>query len=93
VLAIEARAVADLVERVDDSFVAAARYMLSCRGRVVVLGMGKSGHIGGKIRRDPGQHRHTRVLRACGEACHGDMGMITASDVVLALSNSARPRN
>ena len=88
VLEIESRAVADLVARVDQSFVAAVRAMLSCEGRVVVLGMGKSGHIGGKIAATLASTGTPAFFVHAGEACHGDMGMITASDVVLALSNS-----
>lgn len=88
VLEIESRAVADLVARVDQSFVAAVRAMLSCNGRVVVLGMGKSGHIGGKIAATLASTGTPAFFVHAGEACHGDMGMITASDVVLALSNS-----
>jgi len=88
VLEIESRAVADLVARVDDSFVAAVRAMLGCSGRVVVLGMGKSGHIGGKIAATLASTGTPAFFVHAGEACHGDMGMITASDVVLALSNS-----
>ena len=88
VLEIESRAVADLVARVDHSFVAAVRAMLSCAGRVVVLGMGKSGHIGGKIAATLASTGTPAFFVHAGEACHGDMGMITASDVVLALSNS-----
>ena len=88
VLEIESRAVADLVARVDASFVAAVRAMLACTGRVVVLGMGKSGHIGGKIAATLASTGTPAFFVHAGEACHGDMGMITASDVVLALSNS-----
>jgi arabinose-5-phosphate isomerase len=88
VLEIESRAVADLVARVDCSFVSAVRAMLSCSGRVVVLGMGKSGHIGGKIAATLASTGTPAFFVHAGEACHGDMGMITAADVVLALSNS-----
>lgn len=88
VLEIESRAVAALVARIDASFVAAVRAMLDCRGRVVVLGMGKSGHIGGKIAATLASTGTPAFFVHAGEACHGDMGMITASDVVLALSNS-----
>jgi arabinose-5-phosphate isomerase len=88
VLEIESRAVADLVARVDASFVAAVRAMLDCQGRVVVLGMGKSGHVGGKIAATLASTGTPAFFVHAGEACHGDMGMITASDVVLALSNS-----
>ena len=88
VLDIEARSVACLVERVDSSFVDAARAMLACRGRVVVLGMGKSGHIGGKIAATLASTGTPAFFVNAGEAAHGDMGMITPDDVALAVSNS-----
>lgn len=88
VLEIEARTVAALTAHVDASFVAAARLMLACRGRVVVLGMGKSGHIGSKIAATLASTGTPAFFVHAGEASHGDMGMITASDVALALSNS-----
>ncbi len=84
VLETEAEAVRQLLPRIDDAFVAACHHMLACDGRIVVLGMGKSGHIAGKIAGtgSPAFFVHP------GEASHGDLGMITARDVVLALSNS-----
>ncbi len=88
VLDIEAQAVARLRERLDERFVAAARCMLACRGRIVVLGMGKSGHVGGKIAATLASTGTPAFFVHPGEASHGDMGMITANDVVLALSNS-----
>ncbi len=88
VIEIEAREVADLVQRVDDAFVAACRLMLSCQGRIVVLGMGKSGHIGGKLAATLASTGSPAFFVHPGEASHGDLGMITAQDVVLALSNS-----
>src|SRR5581483_5937173 len=74
VLVIEADAVSALASRIDQSFLAALDLLLSCRGRVVVSGMGKSGHIARKI--------------ASTMASHGDLGMITREDVVVALSYS-----
>jgi arabinose-5-phosphate isomerase len=88
VLEIEARTVAGLVRHVDRAFVAAARLMLACRGRVVVLGMGKSGHIGGKIAATLASTGTPAFFVHAGEASHGDMGMLTAQDLALALSNS-----
>ena len=88
VLEIEARAVNHLRESLDQTFVEAARVMLGCAGRVVVLGMGKSGHIGGKIAATLASTGTPAFFVHPGEASHGDMGMITPKDVVLALSNS-----
>lgn len=88
VLEIEARTVAEQTARIDGAFVAAARCILECRGRVVVLGMGKSGHIGGKIAATLASTGTPAFFVHAGEASHGDMGMITAADVTLALSNS-----
>ena len=88
VLDIEARAVTALIQRIDDAFVRAAECLLACQGRVVVLGMGKSGHIGGKIAATLASTGTPAFFVHPGEASHGDMGMIKAEDVVLALSNS-----
>ena len=88
VLNIESRAVADLADRVGDSFSAACRLMLGCGGRIVVLGMGKSGHIGGKVAATLASTGTPAFFVHPGEASHGDMGMITEADVVLAISNS-----
>lgn len=85
---IEARTLAGLVACIDDDFVAAARHMLACRGRIVVLGMGKSGHIGSKFAATLASTGTPAFFVHPGEASHGDMGMITAEDVVVALSNS-----
>ncbi len=70
------------------SFIAACRLMLACKGRVVVTGMGKSGHIAGKIAATLASTGTPAFFVHPGEASHGDLGMITPSDVVLALSNS-----
>lgn len=88
VIAIEARAVARLGERIDDDFARACHILLSCQGRIVVLGMGKSGHIGGKIAATLASTGSPAFFVHPAEASHGDLGMITAKDVVLALSNS-----
>ena len=84
----EARAVAALASRVNSDFVTACRFMFSCQGRIVVLGMGKSGHVGGKIAATLASTGSPAFFVHPGEASHGDLGMITAKDVVLALSNS-----
>ncbi len=88
VLAIEAQAVEQLQSRIDDRFVRACDLMLHCQGRIVVLGMGKSGHIGGKIAATLASTGSPAFFVHPAEASHGDMGMITAQDVVVALSNS-----
>lgn len=88
VVDIEAAAIHALSARIDDAFVAACRYMLACQGRIVVLGMGKSGHIGGKIAATLASTGSPAFFVHPGEASHGDLGMITAKDVVLAVSNS-----
>ncbi|HOW76035.1 MAG TPA: KpsF/GutQ family sugar-phosphate isomerase [Candidatus Competibacteraceae bacterium] len=88
VLAIEAQAVEQLQSRIDDRFVRACDLMLHCQGRIVVLGMGKSGHIGGKIAATLASTGSPAFFVHPAEASHGDMGMITAQDVVMALSNS-----
>jgi arabinose-5-phosphate isomerase len=87
-LTIEADAVAALASRVDGHFVRACRTMLACRGRVVVSGMGKSGHIAGKIAATLASTGTPAFFLHPAEAGHGDLGMITRDDVVLALSNS-----
>lgn len=88
VLDIEARAVNELRERLDQSFVDACETCLACQGRVVVIGMGKSGHIGGKIAATLASTGTPAFFVHPGEASHGDLGMITAQDVVLAVSYS-----
>jgi len=88
VLRTEAEAVQALVQRIDDGFVRACEYMLHCRGRIVVTGMGKSGHIGNKIAATLASTGSPAFFVHPGEASHGDLGMITGGDVVLALSNS-----
>jgi len=88
VLGIEAAAVSALAERVDDAFVAAVRLCLACRGRIVVLGMGKSGHVGSKLAATLASTGTPAFFVHPGEASHGDLGMITGEDVVMTLSNS-----
>lgn len=88
VIETEAQAVEKLLERIGDTFTNAVDAMLHCRGRVVVLGMGKSGHIGNKIAATLASTGTPAFFVHPGEASHGDLGMITSQDVVLALSNS-----
>jgi arabinose-5-phosphate isomerase len=88
VLQTEADAIAALGPRVDDHFAAACRLLLACRGRVVVMGMGKSGHVANKIAATLASTGTPAFYVHPGEASHGDMGMITGEDVVLILSNS-----
>lgn len=87
-LEIEAAAVTDLVRSLDGAFVRAVDTLLACRGRVVVSGMGKSGHIGGKIAATLASTGTPAFFMHPAEASHGDLGMITGDDVVIALSNS-----
>mgnify|MGYP000140751810 CR=1 FL=1 len=84
----ELEAVSALAERINDDFVKACHLMLACKGRVVVTGMGKSGHIAGKIAATLASTGTPAFFVHPGEASHGDLGMITQQDVVLALSNS-----
>ncbi len=88
VLEIEAQAVAALASRLDGRFLDALRMILACRGRVVVTGVGKSGHIGRKIASTLASTGTPAFFVHPGEASHGDLGMITHDDVVLALSHS-----
>lgn len=88
VLDIEARAVAALTERLDQRFIHACELILACPGRVIVLGMGKSGHIGNKVAATLASTGTPAFFVHPAEASHGDLGMITDKDLVLALSNS-----
>lgn len=88
VIETEAAAVAKLADRINDNFAHACRYLLNCEGRIVVIGMGKSGHIGSKIAATLASTGSPAFFVHPGEASHGDLGMITKKDVVLALSNS-----
>jgi arabinose-5-phosphate isomerase len=87
-LEIEATAVMALQKKLGESFVNAVEIILNIKGRVVVMGMGKSGHIGSKIAATLASTGTPAMFVHPAEASHGDMGMITAQDVVLALSNS-----
>jgi arabinose-5-phosphate isomerase len=88
VLTIEAQAVAALLDRLDQSFVRAHELLLHCKGRVAVSGMGKSGHIARKLASTLASTGTPAFFMHPAEASHGDLGMITGEDAVLALSNS-----
>ena len=88
VIQIEADALAALAQRVDAQFARACEIILAGTGRVVVTGMGKSGHVGNKIAATLASTGTPSFFVHPGEASHGDLGMITPADVVLALSNS-----
>ncbi|MEA3251264.1 MAG: KpsF/GutQ family sugar-phosphate isomerase [Pseudomonadota bacterium] len=87
-LKLEQQAIATLSGKLSDDFDRACRLILACQGRVVVTGMGKSGHIARKIAATLASTGTPAFFVHPGEASHGDLGMITARDVVLALSNS-----
>ena len=87
-LRIEARAVAALVDRLGADFESACRMLIACTGRVVVSGVGKSGHIGGKIAATLASTGTPAFFLHAAEASHGDLGMVAKGDVVLAISYS-----
>lgn len=87
-IGLEAAAVQQLATRIDADFVAACRLILDCRGRAIVTGMGKSGHIANKIAATLASTGTPAFFVHPGEASHGDLGMITRDDLVIALSNS-----
>ena len=88
VIELEAEALSALVPRINEDFARACRLILGCTGRVVVTGMGKSGHIGGKIAATLASTGTPSFFVHPGEAQHGDLGMIQPVDVVIAISNS-----
>lgn len=88
VFAVEARALEAVAARIDGAFSAACALLLACRGRVVCTGMGKSGHIARKIAATLASTGTPSFYMHPGEAGHGDLGMVTDADIVLALSNS-----
>ncbi|MFY9179378.1 MAG: KpsF/GutQ family sugar-phosphate isomerase [Venatoribacter sp.] len=87
-ITLEQQAIIKLAEHLDEQFNEACRLILACQGRVVVTGMGKSGHIGHKLAATLASTGTPAFFVHPGEASHGDMGMIQAQDVVVALSNS-----
>ena len=88
VISIESNAVANLKQELDQTFVAACTKLLACQGKVVVIGMGKSGHIGSKMAATLASTGTPAFFVHPAEASHGDLGMIGEQDVVIALSNS-----
>ncbi len=87
-LEVEARALAQLAPRLGAPFARAVQTILGCQGRVAVMGMGKSGHVGRKIAATLASTGTPALFVHPAEAAHGDLGMVTAGDIVLALSNS-----
>jgi arabinose-5-phosphate isomerase len=85
---VEARALTALAARQGDGFVRAVRAMLECKGRVIVMGMGKSGHVGRKVAATLASTGTPAFFVHPGEASHGDLGMVQPGDVLLAISNS-----
>ena len=88
VLRMEAEAILELVPRVDENFAAAVKLILDCQGRTVITGMGKSGLIGRKMAATFASTGTPSFYLHPAEGIHGDLGMVTESDVVIALSNS-----
>lgn len=88
VLVTEARTVQQLIDRIDERFFTACEYLFNCKGHVVVIGMGKSGHIANKIAATLASTGTPSFFVHPAEASHGDLGMIRTEDIVLAISNS-----
>lgn len=88
VVTIELAEITALQTRINEDFARACELLLNCKGRIVVTGMGKSGHIGGKIAATLASTGSPAFFVHPGEASHGDLGMITKNDIVIALSNS-----
>lgn len=88
VIQTEARAIFDLTDRIDEQFEAACELLLACKGRIVVTGLGKSGHIANKIASTFSSTGSPAFFMHPGEACHGDLGMLTPQDTVVAISYS-----
>ena len=87
-LQIEAAAIENLIPRIDEEFIAAVKKIMRCRGRVAVTGMGKSGHVGRKIAATLSSTGTPSFFMHPAEAYHGDLGMLTEKDVLIAISNS-----
>ena len=88
VIELEIRAIAQLPEQLGTAFNQACATILACTGRTVVMGIGKSSHIGSKIAASLASTGTPAFFVHAGEACHGDLGMIMPNDVVIAISNS-----
>ncbi|MDP5041542.1 MAG: SIS domain-containing protein, partial [Paraglaciecola sp.] len=85
VINIEQQAISDLSQYIDENFVAACERILACKGKVVVCGMGKSGHIGHKISATLASTGTPAFFMHPAEANHGDLGMLTEQDILLAI--------
>ncbi|MCD8175543.1 MAG: KpsF/GutQ family sugar-phosphate isomerase [Phascolarctobacterium sp.] len=92
VLRLEAEAIMELIPRIDENFAAAVEMILSCHGRAIVTGMGKSGLVGRKIAATLASTGTPSFYLHPAEGIHGDLGMVTVNDVVIALSNSGETR-
>jgi arabinose-5-phosphate isomerase len=88
VLRIEAEAIAGLIDRLDERFEKAVEFLYACKGRVVVTGLGKSGLIGRKLAATFSSTGTPSFFLHAGEALHGDLGMLTSDDVLVAISSS-----
>lgn len=88
VIEVELQAIQALTQRIDHNFVQACHYIFNCQGRIIVIGMGKSGHIGNKLAATLASTGTPAFFVHPGEASHGDLGMITRQDVVIAISYS-----
>lgn len=88
VIDIETQSVANLIPRIDEHYANACRLLLACRGRIILIGMGKSGHIARKIASTLASTGSASYFVHPGEASHGDLGMLSTGDVVIAISNS-----
>lgn len=88
VIDIETQSVANLIMRIGENYADACRLLLSCRGRVILIGMGKSGHIARKIAATLASTGTASYFVHPAEACHGDLGMLSPGDVVITISNS-----
>lgn len=86
----EAEAIQNLSSRINGEFDRACEYLLNCRGKIIVMGMGKSGHIGNKVAATFASTGSPAFFIHAAEASHGDMGMITQEDIILIISNSGR---
>lgn len=88
VIETEAQAIFELTQKIDERFEKACQLLLACKGRIVVTGMGKSGHIGSKLAATFSSTGSPAFFVHPGEASHGDLGMITRQDTVVAISHS-----
>lgn len=89
-LEIERQALSVLAQQIDDRFSRACEIILKCKGRLVITGMGKSGHIGRKMAATFASTGTPSFFMHPGEAGHGDLGMLVAGDVLIAISNSGK---